>query len=64
MGNGNGALAQMASSGTRRAVFLDRDGVLIRTHVRNGKPYAVALGDAIEILDGVAEACSALHKLG
>ena len=24
----------------RKAVFLDRDGVLVRTEVRDGKPYA------------------------
>lgn len=48
----------------RRAVFLDRDGVLIRTHVRDGRPYAITAGEPVEIIDGVAEACTRLKQLG
>lgn len=48
----------------RRAVFLDRDGVLIRTHVRDGRPYAITAGESVEIIDGVAEACARLKELG
>lgn len=47
-----------------RAIFLDRDGVLIRNHVRDGRPHAITFGDAVEILPGVKEACAALAKLG
>jgi D-glycero-D-manno-heptose 1,7-bisphosphate phosphatase len=47
-----------------RAVFLDRDGVLIRAIVRNGKPYSVQAPEQIEILDGVSAACSQLAELG
>lgn len=48
----------------QRAVFLDRDGVLIRTTVRDGKPYAIApLEDAV-ILDGVQDACAELSRAG
>ena len=32
--------SESLSASQRPAVFLDRDGVLIHTHVRNGKPYA------------------------
>ena len=48
----------------RRAVFLDRDGVLIRNHVRNGKPYAVTDGEPIDIIAGAKEACGELARAG
>lgn len=48
----------------RPAVFLDRDGVLIRAIVRDGKPYPPASLTELEILPGVAEACTTLHKAG
>jgi D-glycero-D-manno-heptose 1,7-bisphosphate phosphatase len=47
-----------------RAVFLDRDGVINRTVVRNGKPYPPASVEAIEVLPGVAEALARLHDAG
>lgn len=45
----------------RRAVFLDRDGVINRAVVREGKPYPPSSLAATEILPGVAEALDALH---
>lgn len=45
-------------------MFLDRDGVLIRTHVRDGKPYAVTAAQDVAILDGVRDACEALARAG
>jgi D-glycero-D-manno-heptose 1,7-bisphosphate phosphatase len=48
----------------RQAIFLDRDGVLIRSALRDGRPVAVTCADEVEILDGVEEACSAFAKLG
>jgi D-glycero-D-manno-heptose 1,7-bisphosphate phosphatase len=48
----------------RPAVFLDRDGVLIRTHVRNGRPYAITAGEPVEIIAGVLETCAQLRELG
>jgi D-glycero-D-manno-heptose 1,7-bisphosphate phosphatase len=48
----------------RRAVFLDRDGVLNRTIVRDGKPYAPASLAEMEILPGVADALAALRAAG
>ena len=48
----------------REAVFLDRDGVLNRAIVREGKPYPPTSIDELEILPGVARACVALHEAG
>jgi D-glycero-D-manno-heptose 1,7-bisphosphate phosphatase len=45
-----------ARGGLRRAVFLDRDGVLNSAVVRNGRPFPPAAPEAIEILPGVVEA--------
>jgi len=41
----------------RRAVFLDRDGVINRAVVRDGKPYPPASVAEFELLPGVVEAC-------
>ena len=48
----------------RRAVFLDRDGVLNRAVVRDGRPYPPHSVDELEILPGVAEACTLLRDSG
>ena len=45
----------------RRAVFLDRDGVINRAIVRDGKPYPPASLADLEILPGVHEALQRLH---
>ena len=47
-----------------RAVFLDRDGVLIRTYVRDGVPHPPHDPSEMEILPGVAEAVDRLRDLG
>jgi D-glycero-D-manno-heptose 1,7-bisphosphate phosphatase len=47
-----------------RAVFLDRDGVLNRAIVRNGRPYPPSTLEDFEILPGVAEAVRKLHDTG
>lgn len=52
------------SGAARRAVFLDRDGVLIRTNIRNGRPYAITPSDVVNVLGGVPESCSALLRAG
>lgn len=49
---------------TKRAVFLDRDGVINRAIVRDGKPYPPASLAALELLPGVMEAMQALHDAG
>ncbi|MEI7997941.1 MAG: HAD family hydrolase [Candidatus Omnitrophota bacterium] len=47
-----------------RAVFLDRDGVINRAHVREGKPYPPAGLVEVEILPGVPQALMALRQAG
>lgn len=48
----------------RRAVFLDRDGVINRVVLRDGKPYPPANFAEMEILPGVRAALLALHDAG
>lgn len=48
----------------RRAVFLDRDGVINRAIVRKGKPYPPSNLEGLEILPGVTRACLALRSAG
>jgi D-glycero-D-manno-heptose 1,7-bisphosphate phosphatase len=47
-----------------RAVFLDRDGVINRPVVRDGKPYPPARVEDLDILPGVPEAVARLHEAG
>lgn len=53
-----------SSEAPRRAVFLDRDGVLNDSMVREGKPFSPASLAETRILPGVAEACAALKRAG
>jgi D-glycero-D-manno-heptose 1,7-bisphosphate phosphatase len=48
----------------RRAVFLDRDGVLNQTTVRDGVSYPPASAGQVELLDGVPEALALLEQHG
>ena len=48
----------------RRAVFLDRDGVLNASPVRDGKPYAPHSLAEFELLPGVPEALARLRQAG
>jgi haloacid dehalogenase superfamily, subfamily IA, variant 1 with third motif having Dx(3-4)D or Dx(3-4)E len=48
----------------RRAVFLDRDGVINRAIIRGGKPFPPATEEALEVLGGVPEALARLHDAG
>ena len=47
-----------------RAVFLDRDGVLNRPVVREGKPYPPASVEEFELYPEVLEACRQLKEAG
>ncbi len=47
-----------------RAAFLDRDGVINRAVVREGKPYPPATVEEVEILPGAAEAILRLRGAG
>ena len=48
----------------RRAVFLDRDGVVNRALVRGGKPYPPDSLSSLEILPGVPDALVRLRAAG
>ncbi len=48
----------------RRAVFLDRDGVLNRAPVRAGRPQSVTRLEEVEVLPGVPEALARLREGG
>lgn len=48
----------------RRAVFLDRDGVLNRAVVVGGRPYPPCCPEDVYLLDGVREACAELRTAG
>ncbi|MEX2528462.1 MAG: HAD-IIIA family hydrolase [Gemmatimonadota bacterium] len=50
--------------GKRRAVFLDRDGVINHAPLRHGRPYPPATLEEFEVLPGVPEALRALHEAG
>ena len=54
----------VAGSGLRPAVFLDRDGVINRTIVREGKPHAPVSMDELEIIPGTAEALLRMRSAG
>lgn len=45
-------------------MFLDRDGVINRSLVRDGKPFAPVKLDDLEILPGVADALLRLREAG
>jgi D-glycero-D-manno-heptose 1,7-bisphosphate phosphatase len=47
-----------------RAVFLDRDGVINRAVVRNGKPYPPATFDDFELLPGAERTIRSLRDAG
>lgn len=47
-----------------RAVFLDRDGVVNRAIVRDGKPYPPSSLAELRLLPGVLEACRKLREAG
>jgi D-glycero-D-manno-heptose 1,7-bisphosphate phosphatase len=51
-------------SGPRRAMFLDRDGVINRAVVRGGKPYPPDTLQDMDILPGVAQALLRLRSAG
>lgn len=48
----------------KRAVFLDRDGVLNESVVRNGKPYPPATAEEVVLVEGAAEGLARLKELG
>jgi D-glycero-D-manno-heptose 1,7-bisphosphate phosphatase len=55
---------QSAVSGTRPAIFLDRDGVLNEVELLHGKPSPPAGVEQLRLLPGVGRACNRLRDLG
>ena len=51
-----------AAGQRRRAVFFDRDGVLVREIVRGGRPYAPTTLDEFHILPEAGECLAGLRK--
>lgn len=51
-------------AGARRAVFLDRDGVLNETVLRNGVPHPPETLRDLDVVPGVDGACRALKRAG
>ena len=47
----------------RKAIFLDRDGVINKTFIENNLPYAPLSYNQLEILPGVKESIIRLKKL-
>jgi D-glycero-D-manno-heptose 1,7-bisphosphate phosphatase len=47
-----------------RAIFLDRDGVLNRTVIRDGRPFPPASLADLQLLPGVERACWSLRDAG
>ena len=47
-----------------RAVFLDRDGVITRAIIRNGKPYAPLSRADVSLVPGAADALDRLRRAG
>ena len=54
----------MKRSSTRAAVFLDRDGVIVRGMLRNGKSYAPRRLEEFRLLPGARDAVHRLHRAG
>jgi D-glycero-D-manno-heptose 1,7-bisphosphate phosphatase len=54
----------MGIDSPRRAVFLDRDGVILKAVVREGRPYPPATAQDAEILPGVEGALCRLAAAG
>lgn len=48
----------------KRAVFLDRDGVLNEAVIREGRPYPPANAEEVRIVEGAAEGLRQLKSLG
>ena len=55
---------ELASSKIKRAVFVDRDGVLNRPVIRDGRPYPPSTLEALEVLPGVPQAVHQLCDAG
>ncbi len=63
-GRSSNLCGRHSAVGGRKAVFLDRDGVLNRAIVKNGKPYPPGSLEELQIPDDVPHALQALKEAG
>lgn len=61
---GIGAVIPDIGNSRQRAIFLDRDGVINRAIVRDGKPYPPMTVDELELVPGAPEALARLKAAG
>jgi histidinol-phosphate phosphatase family protein len=59
-----GSTSQVSSTGMRRAVFLDRDGVILKSYTDNGIPRPARVIEEFELLPRVADALDLLRAAG
>ncbi len=59
-----GIAAPTAPKAVRRAVFLDRDGVLNQAVVRDGRPYPPQSPEQVKVIDDATEALRRLREAG
>ena len=57
-------VANVSSTNSSKAVFLDRDGVINKAIVRDGKPYPPPNSDALQIIEGIPESLKTLKEAG
>jgi D-glycero-D-manno-heptose 1,7-bisphosphate phosphatase len=57
-------MVKILNSKPTKAVFLDRDGVIIKTKIIGGHPKAISSVLEIELLDGVIDGLKILKSLG
>lgn len=57
-------MVKILNSKSTKAVFLDRDGVIIKTKIVGGRPKAINSVLEIELLDGVIDGLKYLKSLG
>lgn len=48
----------------KQAVFLDRDGVLVKAIIRDGRPFSPRSRTELEIMPDAADSCLALRRAG
>jgi histidinol-phosphate phosphatase family protein len=59
-----GSTSRVSSTGIRRAVFLDRDGVILKSYTDNGVPRPARVIEEFELLPRVANALDLLRAAG